>query len=98
MQAINDYLETNAERFESELKELLRIPSVSTDPDHDGDVRRAAEFVADQLKGIGLETEVIPTAGHPIVYAEWLGAEGAPTGDGYGQYHVKPPQTQDLCN
>lgn len=96
MQAINDYLETNAERFESELKELLRIPSVSTDPDHAGDVRRAAEFVADQLQGIGLKTEVIPTEGHAIVYAEWLGAEGAPTVLVYGHYDVQPPDPLDL--
>ena len=66
-------------RFVDELKALLRIPSVSTLPEHAGDVRRAAEFVAAELRRIGMENvRLIETAtkdhpgGHPLVYADWL--------------------------
>jgi succinyl-diaminopimelate desuccinylase len=96
MKAVDAYLDANARRFESELIDLLRIPSVSTDPEHAGDVRRAADFVAKDLGNIGLEAEVIPTAGHPIVYGEWLGAAGAPTVLVYGHYDVQPPDPLDL--
>jgi succinyl-diaminopimelate desuccinylase len=96
MKAVDAYLDANARRFESELIDLLRIPSVSTDPEHAGDVRRAADFVAKDLGNIGLEAEVIPTAGHPVVYAEWLGAAGAPTVLVYGHYDVQPPDPLEL--
>ena len=70
----------NRERFLDELKELLRIPSVSTLPEHDADTRRAAEFVAAELRRIGMEhVELVETAGHPLVYADWLHAPGKPT-------------------
>ena len=66
-----DYARKQQTRFLSELKDLLRIPSVSTLPEHKNDVRRAAEFVAQQMRSIGLENvEVMPTAGHPLVYGE----------------------------
>jgi acetylornithine deacetylase/succinyl-diaminopimelate desuccinylase-like protein len=86
----------NQERFLSELKDLLRIPSVSTLPQHKDDVRRAAEFIADQMRRIGLENvEIIPTAGHPLVYADWLHASGKPTALCYGHYDVQPPDPLD---
>ena len=90
------YAKENQQRFLNELKDLLRIPSVSTLPQHKEDVRRAAEFVADQLRSAGMEhVEVIPTAGHPLVYAEWLHATGKPTVLSYGHYDVQPPDPLD---
>src|SRR6476660_4692018 len=87
-----DYARQNQQRFLSELKDLLRIPSVSTLPDHKNDVQRAAEFVADEMKRIGMEhVEVIPTSGHPLVYGDWLHAAGKPTVLCYGHYDVQPP-------
>jgi len=86
----------NQQRFLSELKELLRIPSVSTLPQHKDDVRRAAKFIVDELKRIGFQTvELINTAGHPLVYAEWLKASGKPTVLCYGHYDVQPPDPLD---
>jgi acetylornithine deacetylase/succinyl-diaminopimelate desuccinylase-like protein len=86
------YARENQQRFLSELKDLLRIPSVSTLPEHKADVVRAAEFVATHLRNIGMEhVEVIPTGGHPLVYADWLKATGKPTVLCYGHYDVQPP-------
>src|SRR5271168_1749063 len=91
------YAQQNQQRFLDELKDLLRIPSVSTLPQHKDDVRRAAEFVAAQLKSAGMENvAVIATAGHPLVYAEWLHAAGKPTVLSYGHYDVQPPDPLDL--
>jgi acetylornithine deacetylase/succinyl-diaminopimelate desuccinylase-like protein len=86
----------NQQRFLNELKDLLRIPSVSTLPEHKGDVRKAAEFIAADLKKMGMENvEVIATAGHPLVYADWLHASGKPTVLCYGHYDVQPPDPLD---
>ena len=86
------YAHENQQRFLSELKELLRIPSISTLPEHKGDIIRAAEFIASHLRGIGMEhVEVIPTSGHPLVYADWLKAPGKATVLCYGHYDVQPP-------
>jgi len=93
-----DYARQNQQRFLSELKELLRIPSVSTLPDHNQDVRRAADFVAAEMKRIGLENvEVISVrpGGHPLVYGDWLHASGKPTVLCYGHYDVQPPDPLD---
>ena len=80
----------------AELKEFLRIPSISTLPDHAGDVRKAAAFLADELKRIGLENvRLIETSGHPLVYGDWLGAPGKPTVLCYGHYDVQPPDPLD---
>jgi acetylornithine deacetylase/succinyl-diaminopimelate desuccinylase-like protein len=76
--------------FLAELEDYLRIPSISTDPAHESDVLRCSEFLADQFRAAGLETEVIATDGHPLVYAEWSGAEGKPTLLFYGHYDVQP--------
>lgn len=90
------YARENQPRFLNELKDLLRIPSVSTLPEHTPDVRRAAEFVAAELKRIGMEhVEIIPTQGHPLVYADWLHAPGKPTAVCYGHYDVQPPDPLD---
>jgi len=90
------YARENQGRFLNELKDLLRIPSVSTLPEHKNDVRRAAEFVASQMKRIGLENvEIIATAGHPLVYGDWLHAAGKPTILCYGHYDVQPAEPLD---
>jgi len=82
----------NQTRFVNELKDLLRIPSISTLTEHKGDVQRAAEFVAADMKRIGLENiEIIPTSGHPLLYADWLHAPGKPTVLCYAHYDVQPP-------
>ena len=86
----------NQQRFLDELKDLLRIPSVSTLPEHAGDVRRAAEVLTHELRRIGLENvELIETHGHPLVYADWLHALGKPICLCYGHYDVQPPDPLD---
>jgi len=91
------YANENAPRFLEELKTLLRIPSVSTTPEHKGDVEKAAEWVAAELRRIGMEhVEVIRAAeGHPLVYADWLHASGKPTVLCYAHYDVQPPDPID---
>ena len=85
------YYEQNREAFLEGLKTFLRIPSVSTLPEHKPDIRRAAEFVRDQLCSAGLNnTELIEGEGNPLVYGEWLGAPGKPTVLFYGHYDVQP--------
>jgi acetylornithine deacetylase/succinyl-diaminopimelate desuccinylase-like protein len=93
--AVN-FAKQNQQRFLAELKELIRIPSVSTLPEHKQDVRRGAEFVAAELKRIGFEhVEVIRTDGHPLVYADWLHAPGKPTVLAYAHYDVQPADPLD---
>lgn len=87
---VRTHLEENAEGALDELKELLRIPSISAVSAHREDMLRAAEFVRSRLAGAGLQAEIVKTAGHPIVYAEWTQAEGAPTALVYGHYDVQP--------
>src|SRR5580658_518083 len=87
-----EFARSQQPRFLEELKSLLRIPSVSTLPEHKSDVRRAAESLAAEFKRIGLENvRVIETAGHPLVYGDWLHAAGKPTCLAYGHYDVQPP-------
>ncbi|ABF45842.1 peptidase M20 [Deinococcus geothermalis DSM 11300] len=80
---------------EQELFELLRIPSVSADPAHVGDMARAAEFLRSKLQALGLTARVDPTGGHPVVYAERLEAPGKPTVLIYGHYDVQPEAPLD---
>ena len=95
-QATDLFVEQNKSRLLDELKTFLRIPSVSTLPEHVPDVRRAAQFVADSMKTAGLENiEIIATAKHPLVYGDWLHAPGKPTVLCYGHYDVQPPDPLD---
>ncbi len=95
-QATDLFVEQNKSRLLDELKTFLRIPSVSTLPEHIPDVRRAAQFVADSMKTAGLENiDIISTAKHPLVYADWLHAPGKPTVLCYGHYDVQPPDPLD---
>ncbi|MDX2178000.1 MAG: dipeptidase [Bryobacteraceae bacterium] len=94
---LSAYLDQHRQRALDELFELLRIPSISTSPEHRADVARAAGFVAEALRAAGLENvEVIATEGHPLVYADWLHAPGKPTVLCYGHYDVQPPDPLDL--
>jgi acetylornithine deacetylase/succinyl-diaminopimelate desuccinylase-like protein len=87
------FARNNQDRFLNELKDLLRIPSVSTAPEHKADVQKAADFVASELRRIGMENvEVIPTKGHPLIYADWLHADGKPTALMYAHFDVQPPE------
>jgi acetylornithine deacetylase/succinyl-diaminopimelate desuccinylase-like protein len=97
MESLLKFVEGNKERYLRELTELLSIPSVSTKPENAADVRRCAEWVADHIRSIGIDkVEIFPTAGHPVVYAEWLGAPGKPTLLLYGHYDVQPPEPLEL--
>ena len=85
------YARKNHPRFLSELKELLRVQSISTLPEHKEDCRRAAEMLTRELKRIGMENaRLIETEGHPLVYADWLHTAGKPTVLCYGHYDVQP--------
>jgi acetylornithine deacetylase/succinyl-diaminopimelate desuccinylase-like protein len=91
------FVEQNQERLLDELKDFLRIPSISTLPEHASDIARAAEFVAQSLRRAGMEhIEIIPTAGNPLVYGDWLHAPGKPTVLCYGHYDVQPPDPLEL--
>ncbi|HEY7030481.1 MAG TPA: dipeptidase [Thermomicrobiales bacterium] len=95
--AARQYSRANGQRFVQELYELLRIPSLSADPAHADDVRAAAEWLANHLRGLGAENvAVMPTAGHPVVYGEWLGAgPNKPIVLVYGHYDVVPAAMED---
>ncbi len=94
---LETYIREHEDRFLEDLKGWLRIPSISTLPEHVGDVQQAAEYAADQLRRIGFEqVQVIPTKGHPLVYGEWLKAPGKPTLLIYGHYDVQPVDPLDL--
>ncbi len=95
--ATQTFVEQNKTRLLDELKEFLRIPSISTLPENKEDVRRAARFVGDSLSRAGLENvQIINTDGHPLVYADWLHAPGKPTVLCYGHYDVQPPDPLEL--
>jgi acetylornithine deacetylase/succinyl-diaminopimelate desuccinylase-like protein len=94
---IDAFIRENQDRFLDELKEFIRIPSISTLPEHAPDIERAAAFVADQLRAAGMENiEIVPTAKHPLVYADWLHAPGKPTVLCYGHYDVQPADPLEL--
>jgi acetylornithine deacetylase/succinyl-diaminopimelate desuccinylase-like protein len=97
MNNIIDFINTNRDRYVDELKAYLAIPSISALPQHQQDVRRCAEWTADALGRAGLQNvRLIETPGNPVVYADWLGAEGAPTILFYGHYDVQPVDPLDL--
>lgn len=92
-----EYVRQKQDDFRLALREILSIPSVSTDPAYAEDIRRAAAWVADSLRALGMQrVEVFPTGRHPVVYAEWLGAPGSPTVLIYGHYDVQPAEPLDL--
>jgi acetylornithine deacetylase/succinyl-diaminopimelate desuccinylase-like protein len=87
-----DYVEAHRAEIIDELIAFARIPSVSTDPAYAAHIAAGAEWVAERMRRAGLEHVMVnPTEGHPIVTADWLHAEGAPTILVYGHYDVQPP-------
>ncbi len=85
------YAQENRARFLDELRAFVSIPSISTLPQHRDDVRRAADWLLEHLRGLGMTGQLIPIeGGHPIVYAEWMHSPGKPTGLIYGHYDVQP--------
>lgn len=94
------YSRDHGEQFRQQLHEMLRIPSLSGDPAHVEDIQRMAQWLADHMQEIGLHNvQILPTAGHPVVYGEWLGA-GAdkPTVLVYGHYDVVPAKMESGWN
>src|SRR5215472_9315647 len=91
-----NYYQQHQSKFVEGLSTFLRIPSISTLSEHKPDIRRAAEFVRDELLAAGMTAaELIEGAGNPLVYAEWTGAPGKPTIVFYGHYDVQPPDPLD---
>jgi acetylornithine deacetylase/succinyl-diaminopimelate desuccinylase-like protein len=92
-----EYVESKRDANLEELKEFLRIPSVSTRSEHKKDVEQAARWVADKLRAVGIDKiEIVPTKMHPIVYGESLHAPGKPTILFYGHYDVQPAEPLNL--
>ena len=98
MQAVFDYLKQNEARFVQELCDYVRFPSVSAQPQHQADVAACAEWVRQHCERIGLEAQLCPTAGHPIVVAKTPSAGSArrPHYLVYGHYDVQPPEPLEL--
>ena len=97
MDKIFDFINVNRDHYVEQLKTYLAIPSISALPAHADDVRRCAEWSVAELSRIGMHNaRLVETPGHPVVYAEWLGAEGAPTILFYGHYDVQPVDPVEL--
>ena len=96
METWQTYLDHHRYRFQEDLLDFLRIPSISALPEHAGDVQRAAEWVAGRLRAAGIEAvRILPTGGHPVVYGEWLHAPGKPTILIYGHFDTQPVDPLD---
>jgi acetylornithine deacetylase/succinyl-diaminopimelate desuccinylase-like protein len=97
METILRYIESNKSRYLDELKELISIPSISTNPENKPDVLRCSEWISAHLRKIGMQNiQIFPTKGHPIVYADSLFAPGKPTVLLYGHYDVQPVDPLEL--
>ena len=97
IEAIEAYLERTAEQRLDDLREFLRIPTVGGLPEHADDTMAGAEWIAQHMRDSGLEhVEVSPTGGNPVVYGDWLHAEGAPTVVVYAHYDVQPVDPLEL--
>jgi acetylornithine deacetylase/succinyl-diaminopimelate desuccinylase-like protein len=94
---MNEYIKKNKERFLEELFDFLRIPSVSADPSHIGDMHIAAQWIHDKLVAAGMDkAEICTTDGHPIVYSEKIIDKKLPTILVYGHYDVQPADPIEL--
>ena len=92
-----EYARSHSKDNLSALKDFVAIPSVSTDPAHNPDIQKAAEWVADTLRNLGMNNiKIYPTVKHPVVYGEWLEVKGAPTVLIYGHYDVQPVDPIEL--
>jgi acetylornithine deacetylase/succinyl-diaminopimelate desuccinylase-like protein len=97
MNSVIDFIHVNRDRYVTELKNYLAIPSISALPQHQADVKRCAEWTAGEMKRVGLENvRLVETPGNPVVYGDWLHAPGAPTILFYGHYDVQPVDPVNL--
>lgn len=97
MKKIIEYIDRNKNIYINELKEFLKIPSISNNPNHKADIKKCAQFVKTKLVNAGLsKVRVIKTKGPPLVYGEWLKAKGKPTVLIYGHYDVQPVDPIEL--
>ena len=97
LQQLDAYFSEHREAHLNELNEFLRIPSISSLSEHKGDIQNAAEWLANTFKKLNLENiSITQTAGHPVVYADWLHAEDKPTILFYGHYDVQPVDPLNL--
>jgi len=97
MDNVIDFINVNRDRYLEELKGFLAIPSISALPQHAADVKRCADWCVEEMRRIGLQNvRLIDTPGNPVVYGDWLGAEGAPTILFYGHYDVQPVDPLEL--
>ncbi|MFD0697293.1 dipeptidase [Paenibacillus sp. GCM10027628] len=97
IETLKSYYEQHRDKHIEELMQFLRIPSISAVAEHQPDIIRCAEWTAASLKQAGLENiEIMPTDGHPVVYADWLHAPGQPTVLVYGHYDVQPAEPLEL--
>ena len=97
MQDVIKYIESNADNYIDELKDYLRIPSISTSSANKKDMNTCAKFVSKKLKDAGMKNiKIIPTDGHPLVYGDWMKAPGKPTVLIYGHYDVQPVDPLEL--
>jgi acetylornithine deacetylase/succinyl-diaminopimelate desuccinylase-like protein len=91
------YAQDNKGKFLDSFKEILAVPSVSTDPAHAADIRKAADWLAARLRSLGMQkVQIFPTARHPVVYGEWLQVPNAPVVLIYGHYDVQPADPLEL--
>ncbi|MCF7826630.1 MAG: M20/M25/M40 family metallo-hydrolase, partial [Candidatus Marinimicrobia bacterium] len=92
-----DFLAQHHDRYEQELVDILKIPSISSNPDNHHDMRAMAELLKKEMRSIGMdEVTIFETKGHPVVYSEWLAAPGKPTLLIYGHYDVQPVDPVEL--
>src|SRR5580765_6753077 len=97
MDNVIDFINVNRDRYREEPKGFLAIPSISALPQHAGDVKRCADWCVEEMRRIGLQNvKLLETPGNPVVYGDWLGAEGAPTILFYGHYDVQPVDPLEL--
>jgi len=99
LQIALNYAKQNRERFLNDLNEVLRIPSISMDPEYNNETLRTAQWIADYLKKLGMENiEIMPTEnnGHPVVYGDYIKKPDAPIVLVYGHYDVQPPDPIEL--
>jgi acetylornithine deacetylase/succinyl-diaminopimelate desuccinylase-like protein len=91
LENVVNYINSHKDTYVEELKEFLRIPSISTLAENKPDMIKAAEFVSGKLRSAGMQNvKIIETKGHPLIYADWLNTPGKPTVLIYGHYDVQP--------